>query len=77
MNNFINTDQFQEMLINHGLSYSKANIYWWIRTLQLPARKVLRDYLIAETDALSFIEKLKERQDKRRGRKSNGNYQEG
>jgi len=72
--NLINTDQFQEMLVNNGLSYSKANIYWWIRTFQLPAKKVLRDYLIAESDAISFIEKLKERQDKRRGRKSNGNY---
>ena len=69
--NLINTDQFQEMLINHGLSYSKANIYWWIRTFQLPAKKVLRDYLIDESDALNFINKLKERQDKRRGRKSN------
>jgi hypothetical protein len=77
MNNFINTDQFQEMLIYHGLSYSKANIYWWIRTLQLPARKILRDYLIAEKDALDFISKLKEKQDKRRGRRPNGNNQKG
>jgi len=74
MNNFINTDEFQKLLTDNNLSYSKANIYWWIRTFQLPAKKVLRDYLIAESDAISFIKKLKERQDKRRGRKSDGNY---
>lgn len=74
--NYLNTDEFQKLLIDNNLSYSKANIYWWIRTLQLPARKVLRDYLIDEKDALNFIAKLKEKQNKRRGRKPNGNYQE-
>jgi hypothetical protein len=75
--NYLNTDEFQKLLIDNNLSYSKANIYWWIRTLQLPAKKVLRDYLISEDDALNFVAKLKERQDKRRGRRSNGNNQEG
>jgi hypothetical protein len=77
MNNYINTDEFQKLLTDNNLPYSKANIYWWIRTLQLPARKVLRDYLIAEKDALDFISKLKEKQDKRRGRRPNGNNQKG
>jgi hypothetical protein len=77
MNEQINTEQFQQILNNHGLPCSRAIIYWWIRTLKLPARKVLRDYLIDINDAYNFINKLKERKGKIRGRKPNGYHQEG